>query len=189
MNDETIRYALRALADADAAKEASPQVEIRLRKAFRSRRRRRVLGRATVWMSAVAAVVAVFVFLHRSTVVAPLVRVVPKNATEQAQPRAVILPEPDRGQRTVQVRKSVRTRPVDSEEIVTDFFPLLDPAPPFQRGQMLRIQVPASAMQMVGLPVHEDRLSDPVQADVLIGEEGLPRAIRFVKLERTSKRE
>jgi hypothetical protein len=38
-------------------------------------------------------------------------------------------------------------------------------------------------MQIVGLPVREEHLADPVQADVLIGEEGLPRAIRFVTFE------
>jgi len=75
----------------------------------------------------------------------------------------------------------VRAQP---SEVVTDFFPLMDPAPPFQRGRILRVELPASAMQMVGLPVHEQHLNDPVQADVLIGEEGLPRAIRFVKFEK-----
>ncbi len=37
-------------------------------------------------------------------------------------------------------------------------------------------------MRTVGLPVSEDHLADRVQADVLVGEEGLPRAIRFVKV-------
>jgi hypothetical protein len=74
--------------------------------------------------------------------------------------------------------------PQQPSEVVTDFFPLMDPAPPFQRGRILRVEVPASAMKMVGLPVHEEHLNDPVEADVLVGEEGLPRAIRFVKLER-----
>ena len=73
--------------------------------------------------------------------------------------------------------------PAAVEEVVTDFYPLVNPAPPFERGQLLRVEVPASAMRMVGLPVHAERLSDPVQADVLVGEEGLPRAIRFVKFE------
>jgi hypothetical protein len=67
-----------------------------------------------------------------------------------------------------------------AQEVVTDFFPLMDPAPPLGRGQLLRVELPASAMQMVGLPVSDDRLADAVQADVLMGEEGLPRAIRFV---------
>jgi hypothetical protein len=36
-------------------------------------------------------------------------------------------------------------------------------------------------MRTVGLPVREDRLMDRVQADVLVSEEGLATAIRFVK--------
>jgi hypothetical protein len=93
-----------------------------------------------------------------------------------AQPEAVPAPAVKAARR---VPKSA-TRP---REVVTDFFPLMDPAPPFERGQLLRVELPASAMQMVGLPVREDRLADPVQADVLVGEEGLPRAIRFVSFE------
>jgi hypothetical protein len=38
-------------------------------------------------------------------------------------------------------------------------------------------------MRKVGLPVNEDRLSDRVYADVLVGDEGLARAIRFVRYE------
>ena len=70
-----------------------------------------------------------------------------------------------------------------SREMVTDFFPLMNPAPSFDRGQMLRVQLPASAMQTVGLPVREEHLDDLVQADVLVGEEGMPRAIRFVRFD------
>lgn len=70
-----------------------------------------------------------------------------------------------------------------AREVVTDFFPLMDPAPPFERGQMLRVQLPASAMRTVGLPVREDHLADPIQADVLVGEEGMARAIRFVRFD------
>ena len=68
-------------------------------------------------------------------------------------------------------------------EIVTEFFSLMDPAPPLGRGRILRVELPASAMQLVGFPVHEEHLSDVIQADVLLGEEGLLRAIRFVSFE------
>jgi hypothetical protein len=70
-----------------------------------------------------------------------------------------------------------------AREVVTEFFPLIDSAPPFERGQMLRVQLPAAAMRTVGLPVREDHLADPIQADVLVGEEGMPRAIRFVRFD------
>ncbi len=45
------------------------------------------------------------------------------------------------------------------------------------------MMVPASTMRKVGLPVNEDRLTDRVYADVLVGQEGLARAIRFVSYE------
>jgi hypothetical protein len=70
-----------------------------------------------------------------------------------------------------------------SREIVTSFFPLLNPAPPMERGEIIRIRVPASTLRSVGLPVPEDAWNQPVPADVLVGEEGLARAIRFVRVE------
>jgi hypothetical protein len=86
-----------------------------------------------------------------------------------------VVPPPKR------VRRPVRRQP---REIVTQFFPLLDAAPPFERGELLRVTVPASTMRRVGLPVNEDRLTDRVYADVLVGQEGLARAIRFVSYEK-----
>ena len=68
-------------------------------------------------------------------------------------------------------------------EVATEFYPLLEIAPPFERGELVRVTVPASAMRGVGIPVREERLLDPVQADILYGQEGLARAIRFVRLE------
>ena len=68
--------------------------------------------------------------------------------------------------------------------MVTEFFPLIDVAPEFGRGELVRVRVPAGTMLSVGLPVREDRLADPVDADLLIGEEGLARAIRFVRVQK-----
>ena len=182
MSEERIVEALRTLSEQDASKEASPEVETRLRFQFQSRRRRRAWRRAAVLAgtgtTAAAAAAAMIVFLvvpnHKPPAPAPVHEVVTQSVVAQpeAAPVAVV-------KATRRVPKSV-PRP---QEVVTDFFPLMDPAPPFERGQLLRVELPASAMQMVGLPVREDRLAEPVQADVLVGEEGLPRAIRFVSFE------
>jgi hypothetical protein len=105
-----------------------------------------------------------------------------KQAHAVVKQEAAFVPEPA----PPVVRKVAKRVPRPApkpQEIVTDFFPLMDPAPPLGRGQLLRVELPASAMQMVGLPVREDRLADSVEADVLVGEEGLPRAIRFVSFE------
>ncbi|HEV2200402.1 MAG TPA: hypothetical protein VGR73_11335 [Bryobacteraceae bacterium] len=100
------------------------------------------------------------------------------SPAQPAKPRLV----PQVPRRAVLAKASPSTdRPEAPAEMVTDFFPLLDPAPPFERGEILRVNIPASAMQAVGLPVRDERLGDRVQADVLVGEEGLPRAIRFVR--------
>ena len=176
MSEERIVEALRALSEHDASREASPEVEGRLRVQFQSRRRRRALRRAAAWATAAAAAMVVFFMVTNQMPPAPAPAREVVTQTVVVQPQAAP---------SVAVRTPRRVRrPVTrTQEVVTDFFPLMDAAPPFERGQLLRVELPASAMQMVGLPVREDRLADSVQADVLVGEEGLPRAIRFVGFE------
>jgi hypothetical protein len=181
--EDQVLQALAALAENDRETEAPPEVEARLLGAFRSRRRS---GRRWLAISALAAglVIALMLWpnrMHRSAVSA--VRPV-SLVTETARPA----PVPVAVETTVRApRKSARrvaaVRQPESHEVVTDFFPLMNPAPSFGRGQMLRVQLPAAAMQTVGLPVREEHLDDLVQADVLVGEEGMPRAIRFVRFD------
>jgi anti-sigma factor RsiW len=45
---------------------------------------------------------------------------------------------------------------------------------------LVRVEVPRSAMMAVGIPVSADQASDPVEADVLLGSDGLARAVRFL---------
>jgi hypothetical protein len=78
------------------------------------------------------------------------------------------------------VPSPVKAAPGEREEIVTGFYPLMESPPPFERGLLVRMTVPASTMRAVGLSVGDDHLSDPVQADVLVGQDDLARAIRFV---------
>jgi hypothetical protein len=124
--------------------------------------------------------VLLFVFGHRKPTAAPA-NPVPVNSVAAA-PQDVLPQDATQGT-VIPARNSGAARSEQPEEIVTDFFPLMDPAPPFERGKILRVEFPASAMEMVGLPVLEEHLADSVEADVLVGEEGLPRAIRFVKYE------
>jgi hypothetical protein len=77
-------------------------------------------------------------------------------------------------------RRTLPRTASSSEETVTEFFPLMDAPPPLGRGVLVRTLVPATMMRAAGLQGWEDRLNDGVKADILIGEEGLPRAIRFV---------
>jgi hypothetical protein len=178
MSEERVVEALRALSEHDASREASSDVEARLRVQFQSRRRRRGWRQTAVWATSAVAAAAMVVFF----VVANRKPPAPAPVHEVARQAVAVQPEVAPAA-AVETPKRVRKPAMRPQEVVTDFFPLMDPAPPFERGQLLRVELPASAMQMVGLPVREDRLADSVQADVLVGEEGLPRAIRFVGFE------
>ena len=167
-----VREALRVLAAADAEIEGSSELEARVRSAFRAHRRRRMVRHALAWTIAAAAIVAVMSFAVRrpeAPVVAKMVREAPALTTPSAP--VVAAPKP--------VRR-VGRRP---REIVTDFFQLIEAPPPLDRGELVRVMVPAATMRRVGLPVNEDRLADQVKADVLVSEDGLATAIRFVRSE------
>ena len=70
-----------------------------------------------------------------------------------------------------------------TNEIATDFIPLsYMSAASFQDGgQIVRVQLPRSALANFGLPVNMDRYNEKVKADVLFGVDGTARAIRFVQ--------
>lgn len=166
---------LRMLADHDCEREAPPGVEARLIAQFRARKSRRKEARLTLGTAAVAAgiVAAMWLAPRPAPTVPPEIRVAPP-APPAIEARQSLLPS---------APPPALPRERQPREFVTEFFPLMNPAPPFERGQILRVDVPASAMRAVGLPVREERLADRVQADVLVGEEGMPRAIRFVSFE------
>lgn len=71
------------------------------------------------------------------------------------------------------------------EEVVTDFFPLYagQQLAPLERGRLIRTLVPRSLLGTLGLPVHPDWAIFPIKADVVVGEDGTARAVRFVREE------
>jgi hypothetical protein len=104
-------------------------------------------------------------------------------------------PEPHRGSRAPRPRRGDRlrlTKPfirdsmtsyAKDSEYATDFFPLSygGDQKPMESGKVIRVQMPRSALITFGMPVNIERADVPVKADLLIGEDGLARAIRFVR--------
>jgi hypothetical protein len=70
-----------------------------------------------------------------------------------------------------------------NEEIATEFLPLTYDGNLSQLddGQVVRVELPRSALQSFGLPVNAERVGERVKADVLLGHDGVARAIRFVR--------
>ncbi|MCX6597841.1 MAG: hypothetical protein NTV70_15890 [Acidobacteria bacterium] len=66
-------------------------------------------------------------------------------------------------------------------EVYTDFYALDAGAVGMTpRGAVMRVRVPRATMRQFGLPVNPEMLADRVEAEVLLGNEGTARAIRFV---------
>ena len=183
VKEDYVLQALRALAENDREKEAPPEVEARLLGVFHSRPRS---GRRWAAVAVLAAGFVIALLLWPNHTAKPIVSVAP--AVLPVPEAAPLIREAEPTPKVVRAsrkfaRKAAAAQPPEPHEVVTDFFPLMNPAPSFGRGQMLRVQLPAAAMQTVGLPVREEHLDDLVQADVLVGEEGMPRAIRFVRFD------
>ena len=86
----------------------------------------------------------------------------------------------DQSRRTKQRRQRLESR---SSEVATDFLPLTfveDSSAP-QSGHVVRMKVPRSALIAFGVPMNMERAGELITADVVIGDDGLARAIRFVQ--------
>jgi hypothetical protein len=170
-SEEHIVAALRALAEEDAELEAPLRVEDRVRKAFRRKHVARKWRNGLTWSLALAAAVIVVVFIGmRDKQHSP-----PPRAKEVATrpPQLAVVDHISDPQPVEIPPASVPARQVRR------IAPKSDPQP----REVVTVTVPASTMRKVGLPVNENRLADRVYADVLVGNEGLARAIRFVSYE------
>jgi len=69
-----------------------------------------------------------------------------------------------------------------SPEVSTDFIPLTSGAEiaSMESGQLVRVLLPRNAVAAYGLPFNRDLADRPVAAQVLIGQDGMARAIRFL---------
>jgi hypothetical protein len=70
-----------------------------------------------------------------------------------------------------------------TNEIATDFIPLRDMSTVALQdgGQIIRVRLRRSELLRFGFPVNMERYNENVKADVLVGVDGLARAIRFVQ--------
>lgn len=86
-------------------------------------------------------------------------------------------------QGTAGAKNNSRTRNSAQSEITTQFLPISygSTANLQDGGQLLRVELPRSAMARFGLPVNMERYGERVKADVLVSADGLARAIRFVQ--------
>lgn|SRR5512143_2102845 len=121
-----------------------------------------------------------------------------RAAFPQAQPaplsaegRNVSIRTTQRPRRTFQSAKAGRTehpadginKPAAEAEIATEFIPLMNRESfgQLDGAQVVRVELPRSALMSFGLPMDMERAAERIKADVVVGNDGLARAIRFVR--------
>jgi len=155
-NDRELLEGLRALA-ADGPREAPGHIEERLKTEFRRQRRRRNL---LTWVPALSVAAAAGIAL--------LVWI--RSETPRPAPASAV---------------AVAARSVDpvAEEDSDGFYPLreAEALPAVENAMVVRVQLPVSSLQLMGVPVGEERADVSVQAELLLGQDGLARGVRLVE--------
>ena len=194
MSDEQrLNDMLSALRTADADRGASPFAETRLRAAFREhytapvKKRRSAAWLQTLLASAAVALVAL-VYLRTPPATAVKTAPPPKVAVAMPHVAEATLPVPVVARPTPKVRRKAtaparRVAAAPPPAAAEEPFVMLPYAPPLHArdwGQVMRVRVPRQSLRSLGLPLNEERIGERVPADLLLGEDGVPRAIRVV---------
>jgi hypothetical protein len=167
--------------------QAPRHVERALVGALRRRNRRMMAGRI-VLASAFAA--AVLLGLHLARPVAPSVPPpvsanVPKTLPSGPSPAAEIPPSAvAKTPKRQRIRRSA-PKPVEQDLAVreeNDFIPVgpWQAMEPMERGSIVRVRLPKSSLPGFGIPVSADRWNESIPADIVLGEDGTMRAVRFI---------
>lgn len=103
--------------------------------------------------------------------------------TRFTAPRRTATPRPKTNDRTMRASKPVAPEnQTENEQVATQFFPLDDGLSlPVESGHLMKIEMPRSALASFGLPTTVERANEVVKAEVLVGTDGIARAIRFVR--------
>lgn len=107
----------------------------------------------------------------------------PQAPLPELKESAIVTPHPVIPPSQKRVRHPVSRDRLSETEMVTEFFPLLegDDLSSLESGQIVRVELQGSELLAIGLPVDAAMTGEAVKADVVLGHDGLARAIRFVR--------
>ena len=149
-----------------------------------------------------AACLAVSIVLLRSSNQTRRVKTIEstvENTTTPSSERKVVAPEsPRQTEETVIAKparkpqslkkqvKNLRNHNIEAlpaRVVAADFvaLPTFDPAIPLGETHMVRMDLPGSALQLLGYPVEGQLLDRRILTDVLVGQDGMPYAVRLVQ--------
>ena len=194
---DTLSEALRELAA--TSPQVSPELGARLQEAFvQHHAQRRLRRRVAVAAGLAACLVTALAWLTtaKQTREVRKLEPPPQVAKTPAAERQLLAPKLARPSaasvtsaaakprgRAKQLSKA-RNHSVEAPVVIAagDFvaLPGFDSAVPLGDSRMLRVDLPGSALQLIGYPIDGQLLDRRVEADVLVGQDGLPYAVRLV---------
>ena len=114
----------------------------------------------------------------------PTVQASPQPELVRQPDRLIVFPTMEKRHRRSPLARasSLPARVDDPREFVTQFFPVMQGGEliPLESGQIVRVRMPRSNLIPFGIPFNQERANETIRADVLVSNEGLARAIRFV---------
>ena len=187
-NQRYLTGGLLALAENNRTQRASERLENSLRDSYRQRQKFAKRARQAFAWTAAAAAVLVF-FALRSPIapdssptgatakVVKEERIVPTRPATSVDTHSITVPTASTaGNRSSSARRVNHLR---AKPELAYFLPL-DDYEPIEMGVVVRVQLPGSLFRSPGMPLDEDQSGEPIEADILVGEDGSARAIRFV---------
>ena len=103
----------------------------------------------------------------------------PSKSTDRTTPKFVAAKHTE-NRRAATKQAATSTVAKKSAEIKTDFIALSYARNP-ESGQIIRVKVPSSMMVTLGLVASVEKPSNLIDAQVIVGDDGLTRAIRFIR--------
>jgi hypothetical protein len=100
-----------------------------------------------------------------------------KIATQKVEPKNIALKQPKVSQK--QTPKIIEVKQQNLEEVKTEFI-ALSYLPTPESGQIVRVKVPRAMMVSLGVTNNVSKNAEMVSAEVILGEDGSSRAIRFI---------
>ena len=182
---QAARVELRSFADSTAAAETPARVEMRLRQEFRTQHgtmKTRRVAVVAAWALAAAAVLAGAVSWsswRKSQQEEAARHLAAPTQNDDAKTNAANLQNAANGAQLRSANSdSAETLMADNE---LRNFTLLPGALPAEAGdaEIVRVRMQRGALGALGLPVNEERAGEWIQVDLLVGDDGLPQAVRL----------
>jgi hypothetical protein len=140
---------------------------------------------AGVVATAAAILISVGIWFRIPSKPVPAEQQPPAQVATVVSPKEAVATPPAQSPRSRGRRDGARKQAATSVTAIKKqtFFelPFSDASLPLEEATVVRVKLPAESLRAAGVPVEEENANTMLQADLLLGMDGLPRGIRLVR--------